>query len=48
MVAIDRLSKYVHLAVLRVDYTSKQVAEAFLRVIVKLHGTPKTIVSDRK
>jgi len=47
MVVIDRLSKYAHLASLKSDFNSKQVAELFMKTIVKLHGFPRTIVSDR-
>jgi len=47
MVVIDRLSKYAHLVSLKADFNSKQVAELFVKNIVKLHGFPKKIVSDR-
>ncbi|RZC16380.1 putative isoaspartyl peptidase/L-asparaginase 3 [Glycine soja] len=47
LVVIDRLSKYAHFSTLKSDYNSKQVAEVFVKNIVKLHGFPKSIVSDR-
>nr|KYP37665.1 Transposon Ty3-I Gag-Pol polyprotein [Cajanus cajan] len=47
MVVIDRLSKYAHFCQLKADYSSKQVAEVFMKSIVRLHGIPKSIVSDR-
>jgi hypothetical protein len=47
MVVIDRLTKYSHYSPLKVDYNSKTVAEAFMKTIVKLHGVPKSIISDR-
>nr|KYP63732.1 Transposon Ty3-G Gag-Pol polyprotein [Cajanus cajan] len=47
LVVVDRLSKYAHFATLKTDYTSTQVAEVFMKNIVKLHGLPKSIVSDR-
>nr|KYP46454.1 Transposon Ty3-I Gag-Pol polyprotein [Cajanus cajan] len=47
LVVIDRLSKYAHFFTMKTDYTSKQVAEIFVKNVVKLHGFPKTIVSDR-
>ncbi|MCI02057.1 transposon TF2-1 polyprotein, partial [Trifolium medium] len=47
MVVIDRLTKYSHFVAQKTEYTSKSVAEAFMCHIVKLHGIPKSIVSDR-
>jgi hypothetical protein len=47
MVVIDRLTKYSHFVAQKADYTSKSVAESFMNQIVKLHGIPKSIVSDR-
>lgn len=47
MVVVDRLSKYGHFMALKTNYTSKSVAELFTNNIVKLHGMPKSIVSDR-
>jgi hypothetical protein len=47
MVVVDRLSKYSHFAPLKADFTSLKVAEVFLHNIVKLHGFPRSLVSDR-
>jgi hypothetical protein len=47
MVVIDRLTKYSHFIAQKADYSSKTVAEAFMNNIVKLHGIPMSIVSDR-
>lgn len=47
MVVIDRLTKYAHFVPMKADYTSRSVAESFMTNIVKLHGTPKSVVSDR-
>ncbi|MCI11779.1 transposon Tf2-1 polyprotein, partial [Trifolium medium] len=41
------LTKYGHFLPLKTDYSSRTVAEAFMNNIVKLHGIPKSIVSDR-
>jgi hypothetical protein len=47
MVVVDRLTKYAHFIAMKSDYTSKSLAELFMHNIVKLHGMPKSIVSDR-
>lgn len=47
LVVVDRLTKYGHFLALKTNYTSKGVAEVFMTHIVKLHGLPKSIVSDR-
>ncbi|GJW21472.1 putative mitochondrial protein [Tanacetum coccineum] len=47
MVVVDRLSKYAHFVSMAHPYTAVQVAGLFLDNIYKLHGLPKTIVSDR-
>lgn len=47
MVVVDCLSKYGHFTALKSDYTSKQVVELFMTNIFKLHGMPKSIISDR-
>lgn len=47
MVVVDRLSKYIHFISLKTYYTVKQVVDAFFANMAKLHGVPKSIVSDR-
>ncbi|CAJ2635782.1 unnamed protein product [Trifolium pratense] len=47
LVVVDRLTKYAHFLPMKTDYSSKSVAEVFMNHIVKLHGMPKSIVSDR-
>ncbi|KAK9073457.1 hypothetical protein SSX86_007781 [Deinandra increscens subsp. villosa] len=46
-VIVDRLSKFAHFVALPRHYTAVSLASLFLREIYKLHGLPKTIISDR-
>jgi hypothetical protein len=47
MVLVDPLTKYAHLVPLKHLFTASSVAQAFLDSVVKLHGVPLSIVSDR-
>uniref|UniRef100_M1BG77 1-aminocyclopropane-1-carboxylate oxidase homolog n=1 Tax=Solanum tuberosum TaxID=4113 RepID=M1BG77_SOLTU len=47
LVVVDRLSKYGHFIPLKHPYTAQSVAKVFMDVIVRLHGLPDNITSDR-
>lgn len=47
LVVVDRFTKYTHFLHLRHPYTAPQVARVFVDGIVKLHGMPRSITSDR-
>jgi ribosomal protein L21E len=46
-VVVDRLTKYAHFLTVAHPFTAQTVANLFLDNIVKLHGPPQVIVSDR-
>jgi hypothetical protein len=45
-VIVDRLTKTVHFLPMHTSYNAKKYAEIYLDQIVRLHGVPKTIISD--
>ena len=47
MVTIDQLTKVAHFVPIRSSYTAASVASIFMRGIVRLHGIPQKIISDR-
>lgn len=46
-VVIDRFTKYAHFVPLSHPYTAKMVADVFIQDIFRLHGMPRSIVTDR-
>ena len=47
LTVVDRFSKYAHFIALSHPYTASSVARAFFDGIVRLHGFPTSIVSNR-
>ena len=45
-VIVDRLTKTAHFIPVHTTYSAKKYAEIYLDQIVRLHGVPKTIISD--
>jgi hypothetical protein len=46
-IIIDRLTKIAHFLPVHTTYSAKKYAEVYLDQIIRLHGIPKTIISDR-
>jgi hypothetical protein len=44
---IDQMSKYAHFMLLGHTYSSTSIAKTFINQVVRLHGLPASIVSDR-
>lgn len=47
MVVVDRLSKYAHFGALKTGFNAPKVFLLFVDTVVKLHGFPKKLLSDR-
>nr|KYP68833.1 Retrotransposable element Tf2 [Cajanus cajan] len=47
MVVVDRLSKYGHFILIKHPYSAKSIADLFVKEIIRLHGIPISIISDR-
>ncbi|KAA3460485.1 DNA/RNA polymerases superfamily protein [Gossypium australe] len=46
-VVVDRLTKSAHFIPVRVDYSLQKLAKLYVSEIVRLHGVPVSIISDR-
>lgn len=47
MVIVGRLTKYAHFVPMKHPFSVASVARAFVTNVVRLHGVPTSIVSDR-
>lgn len=47
LVVVDRLLKGIHLGMLPTHHTSHSVVVLFMDIVRKLHGMPRSLVSDR-
>ncbi len=46
-VIVDRLTKTAHFIPVRANYSMDKLAQVYMVEIIKLHGAPVIIVSDR-
>ena len=46
-VIVDRLTNSVHFLAVRMTFTLEEFCKLYIREIVRLHGVPVSIVSDR-
>jgi hypothetical protein len=47
MVVVDKLTKAAHFVPVKTTHTMTNIAEIFMKEIARLHGIPRTIISDR-
>jgi hypothetical protein len=47
MVVVDKLSKETHFIPIKSTFKAIDVVDIFMKEIFRLHGLPKTIISDR-
>ena len=46
-VIVNQLTRFAHFLAIRVDFSLKRLARLYINEIVRLHGAPVSIVSDR-
>ena len=46
-VIVDRLTKSAHFIAVRTNFSLETLAKLYVTHVVRLHGVPKSIVSDR-
>jgi hypothetical protein len=47
MVVVDKLTKVSHFILVKFTHKATNIVDIYMREIAKLHGVPKTIVSDK-
>ncbi len=47
LVIMDRLTKMAHYVPARADWDGSDLAQGWIREVIRLHGVPKRIISDR-
>ena len=46
-VIVDRLTKSAHFIPVNIGYVARRYAKLYISQIVRLHGIPRTIISDQ-
>lgn len=47
LVVVDKLTKYSHFIPIKHPFTAILIAHIFMKEVVRLHGIPRSIISDR-
>jgi len=47
MVVVDKMNEVAHFVVVKYTNSASVVTQIFIKEIVRLHGVPKNIISDR-
>lgn len=47
MVVVDKLTKSAHFIPVKSTFSAPTIAQLFLKEIVRLHGVPRKIISNR-
>ena len=47
MVVVDKLTNATHFMPMKITHTTTNIAKIFMKEIARLHGIPRTIVSDK-
>jgi len=47
LVVVDRFTKIAHFIPVKISHRACDIARIFIREVVRLHGVPKVIVTDR-